>query len=155
MVYLNALSGTNEKYIPSGALYFKIDDPVYKTLSKATDDEVNKNIISALKMKGILLDDDEVIKNTDPITATRQKKASLNQFMAMDKHLKKVIRKICSEMSDGKININPSVKNGYAPCDYCEYHSICNIDMLCTYEYFPNIKDEEVWAMLGGENNVD
>lgn len=155
LVYLNALTSSNDNYIPSGALYFKIDDPVYKALEYPSKEEVDNNTISALKMKGILLDDEAVISATDPVTSKRQKLATLEQFKLMKKHLDKVIKDICTEMSDGKININPCVKSGYAPCDYCEYHSICNIDNLKTYENIPKISDEEVWSMVGGDGHVD
>ncbi len=155
MVYLNALTDTNEKYIPSGALYFKIDDPILKTIDKASEEEVEENISSALKMKGILLDDENVLNATDPITAKRQKLASIEQFMLMKKHLNKVIKDICTSMSNGDIGINPCVKSGYAPCDYCEYHSICNIDNIKTYENISRLTDEEVWKLVGGDEHVD
>lgn len=155
LVYLNALASSDEKYIPSGALYFKIDDPIYKTNERPSKNEVDDNTISALKMKGILLDDESVLNATDPVTAKRQKYASLYQFNKMNKHLNNVIKEICSNMSSGKFSINPCVKSGFAPCDYCEYHSICNIDSIKSYVNIPKLSDEEVWKLVGGDEDVD
>ena len=70
LVYLDALI-KNSKYIldkqvrPGAVLYFKIDDPIIKGKKEMTTEEVQEEVLDALKMKGLILKDARVVRAMD------------------------------------------------------------------------------------------
>lgn len=157
-VYLNALVAGNDKYKYGGALYFKIDDPIFKADSRHDEDKTESKILSELKMKGLMLGEQEILDASDGTTAASAKKATYQNFMDLDKHLRRIIADLCKEMSDGKIDINPYNKQNFSPCQYCGYQSICRFDVRKkgnNYDYLDKLKDDEVWEAIGGEQYVD
>lgn len=72
LIYLDAIltelaerSGVNGE--PGALLYLKLDDPIVKNTVDISDEEIEKNIIKNLKMKGLILNDPNVIKDMDNI----------------------------------------------------------------------------------------
>lgn len=157
-VYLNALVGSNSNYRYGGALYFKVDDPIFKADNKWDEDKTEKEIASELKMKGLMLGEEELIGATDAVTASGAKKATYGNFVALDKHLRRVIKELCKEMTEGRIDMRPYNKKSFSPCQWCGYKSVCGFDVSKKgndYEYIDTLKDEEIWNSIGGEQNVD
>ena len=157
-VYLNALVESNDNYKYGGALYFKIDEPMFKADNKYDEDKTESKILSELKMKGLMLGEQAVLDATDPDTASSSKKATYDNFVHLDKHLRKIIKDLCTELSGGNIDISPYNKQTSSPCQYCGYKSICRFDVRKkgnNFDYIDKMKDEEIWEVLGGEQNVD
>lgn len=158
MVYLDALVKSGADYRYGGALYFKIDDPVYAADSRVTAAQAQSKIESQLKMKGLLLADDRVLAATDPVTADRAKTATFENFTALSRHLEKTIRQLCHALSDGDVSIRPYRKSGFSPCEYCPYGGVCGFDPQHKgnrYDDLPAVKDEDIWEQLGGAAHVD
>ena len=75
ITYLNALWESGERYEgddtgskpchPAGMLYFKIDDPIIRSNSRISEEEIEKSIRKQLKMRGLLLADVRLIKKMD------------------------------------------------------------------------------------------
>lgn len=158
MVYLDALVQSDARYQYGGALYFKIDDPIYAADCRVTEAEARAKIENALKMKGLLLDDEQVLAATDPVTANRAKTASFSNFKALSLHLQKTVQQLCNALSAGDIAIRPYRKSDFSPCEYCPYGGVCSFDPLQKgnrYEFLPVVKDDAVWAQIGGDTHVD
>lgn len=158
MVYLDALVKSDGRYQYGGALYFKIDDPIYAADTRVTESEARAKIESALKMKGLLLDDERVLSATDPVTANRAKVASFANFTALSGHLQSLVRQLCNALSSGDIAIRPYRKSEFSPCEYCPYGGVCSFDPRQRgnrYEYLPAVKDGDVWQAIGGDAHVD
>src|SRR3712207_6157579 len=70
LTYLDAIL-TNEELkdreeaLPGGVLYLKIDDPIIKGKRNLSEEEIQDEIMKALKMKGLLLADEDVVKEMD------------------------------------------------------------------------------------------
>lgn len=157
-VYLNALVESNDNYKYGGALYFKIDDPMYRAGNKFDEDKTESKILSELKMKGLMLGEQDILDATDSDTAASSKKATYENFVNLDKHLRKIIKDLCVELSGGNIDIAPYNKQNASPCQYCGFKSICRFDVRKKgndFDHISKIKDEEIWEVLGGEQNVD
>lgn len=157
-VYLNALVASNDKYKYAGALYFKIDDPIYSADSRYDEEKTDSKISGELKMKGLILGEEELLAATDGETALAAKKATYRNFVDLDIHLKKIINQLCNEMVSGKIKISPCAKTGFTPCSYCPYKSVCGFDVRKKdnrYENLYSVKEKEIWGMIGGEEDVD
>ena len=157
-VYLNALVESDEKYKYAGALYFKIDDPIFKGEHRYDEQKTEDKISNDVKMRGLLLDDEKLLEATDEITQKSAKKATYQNFLSLNKHLQKTISELCKEMAKGKIDIKPYAKGGFSPCQYCSFSSVCRFDSSKKgndYDYLTSLKDQEVWDGIGGEQYVD
>lgn len=183
LLYLDAIlteegKDLDKKPIPGAILYFKIDDPLVKSNKDLSDDELKKEIMKRFKMKGLLIDDPEIIKEMDRemegnsliIPARINKDGSLgksqaasrHQFELLRSHVKNVIAKNCESMLSGDISIKPCKNKDSVPCDFCMYSSICAFDPAIDdngYRYIYDKSDEEVWRLISkeydeeGENN--
>ncbi len=157
-VYLNALVDSNENYKYGGALYFRIDDPIFKADNRYDEYKTENEILSELKMKGLMLGEQEILDASDKDTAKASKKATYENFVALDKHLRRVIKDLCKEMSNGNIDISPYSKQSFSPCQYCGYKSVCRFDVRKkgnAFEHIDKLDENEIWDILGGEQYVD
>ena len=180
LTYLDAML-TNETALskelifPAGILYFRIDDPVIKAKNNLDEEELEKAIMKALKMKGLLLADTKIIREMDrniegaslvvPASikkdgelGARSSVATKEQFEILLKHVKDNLINTCEEMLSGEIDIMPYKKKDITPCAYCEYSAICQFDPTLkenNYKIINDKKDQEVWELLckGAENH--
>lgn len=184
LVYLDAMLSSKAKagdkpLHPGGVLYFRVDDPIIKTKGEISEEEVEKEIMKKLKMKGLLLADSNIIKEMDReidgssniIPARINKDGSLGkssaatreQFDNLRGHVRERLAQFCMEMADGNISIEPYKKKGHTPCEYCHLDAICNFDAAFggnKYKYIKDLGDDEIWQLVmpaakvegGGEN---
>nr|WP_207714906.1 helicase-exonuclease AddAB subunit AddB [Clostridium estertheticum] len=161
----------DEPIFPAGILYFKIDDPVIKAKNNLDEEELEKAIMKALKMKGLLLADTKIIREMDrniegaslvvPASikkngelGSRSSVATKEQFDMLLNHVKENLIKTCEGMLSGEIDIKPYKKKDITPCSYCEYTAICQFDPTLkenTYKIIKDRKDKEIWELLSNE----
>lgn len=166
-VLTNESQGLEKSLLPGGILYFKIDDPMIKNMRNITDEQLEIEIMKALKMKGLLLKDVDIIKEMDReidgislIIPARIKKdgslgkssvASEEQFLALKKHVRDNLARCCTEMLKGDITIKPYKKKKETACDYCIYSSVCQFDNCMkdnSYRVINELSDDEIWGKL-------
>ncbi|MDP4145550.1 MAG: helicase-exonuclease AddAB subunit AddB [Bacillota bacterium] len=179
MLYLDAILQNESRDIednatPAGILYFKIDDPMISSNKRLSDEEIELEIMKRLKMKGLLLADEEIIKEMDRnlegnsliIPARLNKNGSLGkssvatveQFDMLRNHVRNKLIDSCEEMLNGNISIKPCKRKNNVPCDYCLYHSICQFDAQMKNNYYNNMReksDEEIWRLLQDEKEKE
>ncbi|MBZ9625503.1 exodeoxyribonuclease V subunit gamma [Clostridium sp. FP2] len=166
---------SKETIFPAGILYFKIDDPVIKAKNNLDEEELEKAIMKALKMKGLLLADTKIIREMDrniqgaslvvPASikkdgelGSRSSVATKEQFEMLLKHVKENLVCTCEEMLSGEIDIKPYKKKDITPCAYCEYSAICQFDPTLkenTYKIIKDKKDQEIWELLASESEKE
>lgn len=176
ITYLDALWETgshdpNDKVLPGGMLYFKIDDPIIKGNQEATEEDIEQAIMRQLKMKGLLLADVRLIKEMDNtiegssmiIPATLNKGdvlgkntsgATMEQFMLLRKYVRRLLKGLCTEMMRGHVDIKPYKKKGTSSCQYCSFLSICQFDTAFkdnSYRQLLDKDNEEVWDLMKRE----
>ncbi|MFT5871482.1 MAG: ATP-dependent helicase/nuclease subunit B [Clostridium sp.] len=176
LTYLDAMlrnesEVSKEPIFPAGILYFKIDDPVIKAKNNLDEEELEKAVMKALKMKGLLLADIKIIREMDrniegaslvvPVSikkdgqlGARSSVATKEQFEMLLNHVKENLISTCEEMLSGEIDIKPYKKKDVTPCTYCEFASICQFDPTLkenTYKIIKDRKDKEVWELLSNE----
>ncbi len=178
LTYLDAILSNEEvnmtdEVIPGGVLYFKVDDPIIKGSRSISDEEIEKEIMKALKMKGLLIADPEVVKEMDReiegasliIPARINKDGNLGkssvgteeQFKMLREHVKENLVKACENMLKGEIKIKPYKNKDFSACIYCLYSSICQFDNGFednNYKVIEDKKDEEVWELLRKEHEI-
>lgn len=169
LTYLDAVTKI-EDVIPAGVLYFNLIDPIIKADRNMSDEEIEQEIKKQFKMQGLILADVNVVRMMDKkldkgassiipayidssenLSNTRSSVVTKEQFDALQKYTKKIIKEIGKEILGGNIDIRPSynVKKKKTPCEYCEYKSICNFDKSKNeYSYVPNFEKEVVLEMI-------
>ncbi|WP_251861240.1 helicase-exonuclease AddAB subunit AddB [Clostridium sp. Marseille-Q2269] len=179
LIYLDAIltelaerSGINGE--PGALLYLKLDDPIVKNTVDMSDEEIEKNIIKNLKMKGLILNDPNIIKDMDNIISgisdiipvmvkkdggvseSKSSVATKEEFDTLRKYVRYTIIEICEEMLEGNIEIKPYKKKDGSSCDYCIYSSVCKFDTEIRgnkYNILIDKKDEEVWETIDKKLN--
>ncbi|OCA99871.1 helicase-exonuclease AddAB subunit AddB [Clostridium beijerinckii] len=176
LVYLDALI-RNSKYIldkqvkPGAILYFKIDDPIIKSKKEMTDEEVEKEVLSTLKMKGLVLKDARVVKAMDKdidgyslvIPASFKADGSFKatsdvvteeEFRILREYVNRKMIEICEEMLSGDIKIQPTKNSNIAHCEYCDFSSICQFDTEIKdnkYKIIINKSTNDIWNNIKKE----
>jgi len=163
----------SEPIFPAGILYFKIDDPVIKAKNNLDEEELEKAIMKALKMKGLLLADTKIIREMDrniegaslvvPASikkngelGSRSSVATAEQFDMLLNHVKENLIKTCEGMLSGEIDIKPYKKKDITPCSYCEFTAVCQFDPTLkenTYKIIKDKRDKEIWELLSNESS--
>lgn len=173
ITYMDAIWDSEEKkcdspVFPGGMLYFKVDDPIIGNSKDLTEEEIEKAIMRKLKMKGLVLADVKLIKEMDNtiegssmlIPATVNKGdvlgkntsgASLEQFKAIRKYVKNLLKDIGTEIMKGNAEIKPYKKKDTNSCIYCSFLPICQFDTTRKENSFRMLykKDnDEVWENI-------
>jgi ATP-dependent helicase/nuclease subunit B len=176
LVYLDALI-KNSKYIldkqvkPGAILYFKIDDPIIKSKKEMTTEEVQEEVLNALKMKGLVLKDARVVKAMDkdiegysliiPAAFKNDGDFKANsdvvtegEFTLLREYVKKKMIELCEEMLSGDIKIQPTKNSNIAHCDYCDFSTICQFDTSIKdnkYKIIVNKSQSDIWKSIKKE----
>lgn len=153
ITYLDAVTQKEDGIIPGGIFYFKIDNPIIKTNSDISKEEIENKIIEQMRLDGLILNDKTLIShmdnriesNSDLVNvkidkegnATTNNAVSLEEFKTLQNEAKKILKKISSQILSGKISVLPYWKNkNMYGCKYCSYNSVCKFnpkDSKCRY----------------------
>lgn len=142
------------KTMPGAMVYLSVDDPIMDGSKKLTMENLEEEVLKALKMKGIIIKDLKVVKEMDktienggtssiiPVSLNKPKKGeseaefsksnssviTYEGFNVLRAHMKDKVREICEDMLEGIIEVTPC-KNGKSYyCEFCDFSSICQFD---------------------------
>lgn len=172
VIYLQAAVGQEEKnrkkmVIPAGVFYYNIEDPILESSVKEEDRE--QALLSALRLRGLINEDDPVLPCVDSHFATEsgqlpastasivapfetdkngmlKKKSSAittEDFELLMDYSRKKLQSMSQEILDGRIDINPYRRmdsTGATACDYCPYHAVCQFDARIQGQSYRPIK---------------
>ncbi len=122
--------------MPGAMVYLSVDDPIMDGSKKLTMENLEEEVLKALKMKGIVIRDLKVIKEMDktiekggtssiiPVALNKPKKGSdeaefsknnssvitYEGFNVLRSHMKEKVREICEDMLEGIIEVTPCKK---------------------------------------------
>lgn len=182
LVYLDALL-KNSNYIlkkqalPGAVLYFRIDDPIVKTKGNITLEELENEVLSNLKMNGLLLKDAKVVKAMDKgiettgysliIPAAFKKDGDFKagsdvvteeQFRLLREYVNKKMIDLCEDMLCGDIKIQPVKDSDKTHCEFCDYSSICQFDSSIEdnkYKIIMKKSKDDIWNNIREELNSE
>ncbi|TCT14335.1 DNA helicase/exodeoxyribonuclease V subunit B [Natranaerovirga pectinivora] len=181
MVYLNVATTLekskhpNKEVIPAGVFYYHIDDPLLSVEKNLSDDEREDELLKELKMNGLVLENEEVIKLLDssfetqsniiPVKykangelAANSSVASKEQFERVLDFVSEKIKNAGEDLINGNVGIKPYRYKKKTACDYCSYKSICQFDPSLEGDGFEVLKEmsrDEVWKLIEGDKNPD
>lgn len=142
MTYMAALLENKEKIddknvvIPAAVSYLTLNTDLLNLSECVDEDKISEKLIEKMKMKGIYLNNVEVLKKLDNKFATptssyidmtsrklsNEEKALVEErFLEECKNMKSILKDIADELATGRVA--PSEKEN--SCKYCDYVGIC------------------------------
>jgi ATP-dependent helicase/nuclease subunit B len=153
VMYMNVAMAVEKKLspgkevIPAAILYYHVNDPMVDAKEEKIADDINKDIISKLKMTGLVNADQTIVQMLDkgiisksdiiPVEikkdgdfSARSSVATSQQYSAISGFVNRKVREFGKRILDGDIQINPyeDEKSKRQSCTYCAYRSICGYD---------------------------
>lgn len=155
-------------------LYFNLIEPIISKNKNLSDEEIEEEIRKAFRMKGLILSDLKIIKMMDNklesgaskiipvsldksgnVSQTRSSVLNKDEFVSLQKKIRKLIKQIADEILSGRIEIKPTYnpKQKKSSCEYCPYKTICGFNpKKNVYEYIPNKTKDEIFEELHKED---
>lgn len=151
VVYMNAAmelesrKHPDKEIVPAALLYYHIDDPTIETPVELTQEQINEEILTKLRMNGVVNSDPAVVelldrflqdkskvipveKKKDGSFSARSGILSREELQVVSAYVDTKIRQIGREILDGKIAANPYEKGNEEACTYCAYKKVCGFD---------------------------
>ena len=151
VVYMNAAmelesrKHPDKEIVPAALLYYHIDDPTIETPVELTQEQINEEILTKLRMNGVVNSDPAVLERLDRflqdkskvIPVEKKKDGSFSarsgilsreELHVVSAYVDTKIRQIGREILDGKIAANPYEKGNEEACTYCAYKKVCGFD---------------------------
>ena len=151
VVYMNAAmelesrKHPDKEIVPAALLYYYIDDPTIETPVELTQEQINEEILTKLRMNGVVNSDPAVVERLDRflqdkskvIPVEKKKDGSFSarsgilsreEMQLVSAYVDAKIRDIGREILDGKIAANPYEKGNEEACTYCAYKKVCGFD---------------------------
>lgn len=151
VVYMNAAmelesrKHPDKEIVPAALLYYHIDDPTIETPVELTQEQINEEILTKLRMNGVVNSDPAVVERLDRflqdkskvIPVEKKKDGSFSarsgilsreEMQLVSAYVDAKIRDIGREILDGKIAANPYEKGNEEACTYCAYKKVCGFD---------------------------
>lgn len=151
VVYMNAAmelesrKHPDKEIVPAALLYYHIEDPTIETPVELTQEQINEEILTKLRMNGVVNSDPAVVERLDRflqdkskvIPVEKKKDGSFSarsgilsreELQVVSAYVDTKIRQIGREILDGKIAANPYEKGNEEACTYCAYKKVCGFD---------------------------
>ena len=163
--------------VPAALLYYHMEEPEI-AWKEETEEGRQKRMLSALKCKGYVLSDADVLENLDsalmgeggrsdlyPVKFKKDGAFDSHSHILSEEQLERLmwhVRERITEFGDriyeGETGASPyqiQTENG---CGYCRFSEVCGVEekeiRFCARE-LEKMTEEEVWEALDGRNQVD
>lgn len=165
----------NDADIKSAALlYYHVDDPLIERDISDEQADIKEKLLKALKMKGIVNADTDVIyaldhdidgtskvipvmiKSDGEVSAGKSSVATDEEFEVLKSYVNYSLNKSTDEIMEGNADIEPYLMGkDRSGCDYCRYGDICNFyNGSCgNYKVLDNLSSEEAFEEM--ENRIN
>lgn len=177
VVYLNAAmeiaakKHPEKQVVPAAMLYYRVQDPVIETAKESSPEEINRQILKALRTTGVVNGEEAVASGldreftdkSDVVPLERKKDGSFSarssvlaqeDFRAVSEFVNRKIKETGQRILEGAIGVNPYEQGQRQACDFCPYKKVCSFDRKIEgYELrvLENLKDEEALVRIRKE----
>ena len=151
VVYMNEALKRAEKLHPgkeavsAAMLYYHVDDPVVEGTVKMSPEEVNGKVREALRMKGVINSDGDILEaldttksaKSDCVTLDYDSKGGLKsttnalnseQMKLLSDYASYSLKAMGAKIKKGEIPVNPYARGNVDACEYCAYKDVCGFD---------------------------
>lgn len=161
----------------AGMLYFRAHNPLVSAEGPLEQTLVKEKVLEKLRMNGLLVADQEVIRLMDsdtgpghssrliPVSITKKGRfyassavLPLDRIAALRSHLRGLIRRTGKRIVDGSVEIVPSVLGRFHACRYCVFRPVCQFDPLFSGNRLRPLErysSEEIWNRIETGEEVD
>lgn len=143
-IYIKAvcqnISKTENNIIPAAMFYYHIDEPIVSGDTDMSDEDIKKEIVKKLKMKGISIESSKM-----PYSYAVKPDITAKQIEKICNIAYGKAKNALENMISGDISINPKRFGDKTACDFCPYGNICNFDTTLGSKYmnYRKLKKEE------------
>lgn len=150
---------------PAGILYFNAIKPVTQSFSGNDSQKVFDDIEKKLKMNGLIIDNQDVIKGMEKDAAGKFIPASIKngEIKKTDSlvseedleviygYIKKLIKNMGNDILNGKFSANPKCNKNDSLCKWCKYKCICGYEKDYFMEVNPMTNEFTIEKMKESE----
>ena len=161
----------SKEIVPAGVLYLPAREAVVAGSRDMTEAERRREVDKALRRKGLVLDNPEVLEAMEhrgpegirflPLRISRSGGAagealvSAERLGRLEGHIGRLLRQMGEELAAGCIAADPFWKGPEKnACQYCDYAEACHFEEGRGGDrrrWLPAVKAEEFWARVGDE----
>ncbi len=163
-----AARNPEKKVVPAGIFYMHLDDPMVEYEANETD--IEKKILSALRMDGLFNRDPEAFRRMDQSLQNGEKSdvtpialnkggtlkssnsaVSTADFEALIVFVRTYMDRAVERMLSGKIDVYPYHKGDDTGCKYCIYKSVCGFDQRIQgyhYNEQKSMDKKDLWEKI-------
>lgn len=155
----------------AGMLYFMVKNPLLSVTRPLTGEDLENALLKKFRMQGLLVDNAEVVRLMDQVTAKadspvipvyfdaaglgkRSKVVSDEVFNRLRQHIRQLLTQAGEAIFRGEVGIRPAKWKDFLACGPCEFRPVCQFDTLRPendYHRLPALKADEVVALLMGQ----
>ncbi|NJP37317.1 helicase-exonuclease AddAB subunit AddB [Alkalicoccus luteus] len=183
LVYLDvvtsfAVNWLNVEADPAGVLYFHVHNPMLRSDHKMTLEQIEKELLKAFKMKGLLSAEEGAVDahdhtlqegasdiaplyvKKDGSQGARSKTIAAEHFELLRDYIRGSMKRYAEKIMDGDTSLKPYRKKKEVPCTYCAYRSFCQFDQSLpgnSYRVLSEKKQDDIIELMKeeGDNSHD
>ncbi len=127
-IWENGKTKYGDNIVPSGVLYMPAKRQDIEAKGGVIDEDVQKKKREALRMMGMLLEDEKTAKDKDKAFFSAEY-SDITGFRVMKEKTEKMLCDMTDTLRIGELSINP-LYNGdkNLACTYCEYKAVCGFE---------------------------
>lgn len=152
VVYMNAALELEagrfpgKEIVPAALLYYHVEDPVVETATELTEEELQQQLLAALRMNGVVSSEPGIVERLDGeletrsevIPVERKKDGSFSarsslmtgeQLKTVSEYVTQKLGRLGREILDGNISLNPYEMGSGDACTWCAYRHVCGFDL--------------------------
>ena len=131
--------------VSAAMLYYHVDDPVVEGTVKMSPEEVNGKVREALRMKGVINSDGDILEaldtsksaKSDCVTLDYDSKGGIKsttnaldsvQMKLLSDYATYSLKTMGARIKKGEIPVNPYTSGNTDACTYCAYKDVCGFD---------------------------
>ncbi len=170
VVYMNAAvelekqSHPDKQVVPAALLYYHVEDPTVETPTELSAEQLNEQILGALRMNGVVNGAPDIIERIDRemgekslvVPVEKKKDGSFtarSQVMSREEldivshYVSRKVADLGRQILDGKISLDPYEAGSKEACTYCVYRKVCGFHSGlpgCNKRQLQELSEEEI-----------
>jgi len=131
--------------VSAAMLYYHVDDPIVEGQVKMSPEEVNGKVREALRMKGVINSDGDILEALDTTKSAKSDCVTLDydskggiksttnalnseQMKLLSDYASYSLKNMGAKIKKGEIPVNPYTSGTTDACTYCAYKDVCGFD---------------------------